>query len=299
MGNNESDLRKVAEEEVDRISPCVNDFLWKSFDSIGKPGQLRKPTPILNPDDIKKGMELGEATILAKLKKDGKWKKDDIDMMGLVFGFSGIGGWAVGLAFTLLTQSNSKTLSMEDIKQAVEDAVLGIMSSEKINDLKGAIMGIIDTIFIDATSSDFSNILLRQVTDLRRDLNKLSVAMENDKQYATMESLDAFTTGWALISRVYLQVHKISPKLVTYEGYKDQVATARTKILKSSKVCFKAHCDLIKISEEGTKKILSDRLQALPALRYIPEAFRDLLANSENKFIQDRIEPRIPVLQQV
>merc|ERR1719430_2172303 len=114
-------------------------------------------------------MELGEATILAKLKKDGKWKKDDIDMMGLVFGFSGIGGWAVGLAFTLLTQSNSKTLSMEDIKQAVEDAVLGIMSSEKINDLKGAIMGIMDTIFIDATSSDFSNILLRQVTDLRRD----------------------------------------------------------------------------------------------------------------------------------
>jgi len=259
-------------------------------------------------------MELGEATILAKLKKDGKWKKDDIDMMGLVFGFSGIGGWAVGLAYTLLTPSNSETLSMEDIKKAVEDAVLGIMSSEKINDLKGAMKGIIHTTFIDATSSDFSNILFRKATDLRDELDKLSEAMKNDKQYATMESLDAFTTGWALLSRVYLQVHKISPKLVTYEGYKNQVATTRTEIMESAKVCFKAHCDLIKIKGHFLSKIQNRNLLQAPfaadGYRFsdhvitgsgidLHKPFRDLLAKLENKFIQDRIEPRIPVLQQV
>ena len=146
MGKDQSKMMKIAEEEMDIFSSDVKDFLWKSFDSIGKPGQRRKPTPILNEVGIKKGIDKGQDMLIDMWKKDSK-------MAALVFGSSGIGGWLVGLAFPLLTQSNSTALSKEDIKNAVQDAVLGIMSSDKINDLKGAMKGIIHTTFIDAVTS--------------------------------------------------------------------------------------------------------------------------------------------------
>ena len=145
--------------------------------------------------------------------------------------------------------------------------------------------------------------------------------MKSDKQYATMESLDAFTTGWGLVSSVYLTVHKISPKLVTHDAYKNQVATARTEIMESGTVCYKAHCDQIKIDRrsiahgyhhsshsllltfkgETKSKSWSPRSNVSPTsfFEHMEKPFRDCLANSFTKFLQDRIEPRIPVLPQV
>jgi len=322
MGQEESKVER-AEKEMYKFSSDVSDFFLKSLTSIGKPGQKRQITPILNLDGIKKGIHTGQDMLITKWKGDEKWKKD---MTALVFGSSGIGGWLVGLVFSLGVSAafpSAGTLSTEDVKNAVQDAVLGIVSSDKISNLNGAMKSIIHTTFIDASSSEFANILYGQARALREELNKLSEAMKSNQQYATMESLDAFITGWGLVSSVYLTVHLKSPSLVTYDAYKNQVDTARKEIMESSKVCFKAHCDQIKMESHYDEiyhgcpyrlvlKFKGNNLEEVCKINtpnhhrrnpmpkffgHMEKPFRDLLANSFDKFIQDRIEPRVPMLQ--
>lgn len=312
-GNHSSDFMEVAKEEMDTRSSLVNDFLLKTFDSIDKSGQPRKIIPCLNVGDIKTGIDIGQDVLV------GKWRKDD-KMAELIFGSSGIVGWMVGLAFSLLTESHSEALTMEGIEIIVEKALLGIMSSNKITDLRGAMKSIIHTGIIDATSSDFSDLLFREARGLRDKLNKLSEAMKNNAAYATMEALDAFITGWGMVSNVYLTVHKISPKKVTSKAYNDQVAIAKTEILGASKVCYQAHVaqmklilgsyDTLYITFEEMEKCIGGTYRGrysstYPNMRYrwffeyMEKPFRDYLENSYTKFKCDRIEQRLPVLEQV